>query len=158
MPVILSDMEIGLLLNEPKQLPDDYRARVQTRPKRGHRERELDIVGGRQSNFQLILRQADINPLDFSIILGYLPPGSNTIFRLRRYNGKSHEHTNTLERQTFYGFHVHVATERYQASGLREDTFAEQTTRFQDFAGALQCMLNECVFVAPTGEHPELDL
>jgi hypothetical protein len=155
MAVFLSDMEIDRLLSESKQLLGDYRARIQTRPKRGHRERELALTGSANSNFQLILRESDINPLDFSIILGYYPPGSSTLFRLRRYNGKSHEHTNIIEGVTFYDFHVHTATERYQASGLREDAFAEPTNRFQDFPTALQCMLQECGFTMPAGEHPE---
>ena len=46
------------------------------------------------------------NPLDFSVILAWLPPQSSTTFRLCRYNGKSHEHTNALEGNRFYDFHV----------------------------------------------------
>ena len=157
MAVIFSEMEIKLLLIEPKTLPDDYRLRIQTKPKRGHRERELTVTGFLRTEFQLIFRESNFNPLDFSIILACFPPGSNTLFRLRRYNGKSHEHTNTLEAVTFYNFHRHTATERYQASGLREDTFAEVTDQYQDFAGAWRCLL-DCAFSLPVGEHPELGL
>ena len=156
MPILLSDAEIARLLNEPKLLPEDYRDRIRVRPKRGHSERELEIVGEDSSEFRLILRQSDINPLDFSIILGYRPPKLNDIFRLRRYNGKSHEHTNTLESQTFYQFHIHIATERYQASGLREDSFAEPTNRFSDFQGAVRAMLADCGFVLPDSPQGEL--
>jgi hypothetical protein len=155
MAVIFSDMEISALIAEPKQLPDDYRARMQTKPKRGHRERELSLTGMAGTNFQLVLRESFINPLDFSIILGCFPPGLQTVFRLRRYNGKSHEHTNMIESQTFYDFHRHTATERYQTSGLREDAFAEISNQYQDFIGALRSMLDECAFVMPPGEHPE---
>lgn len=155
MAVVLSDMEIKLLLIEPKKLPDDYRARIQTKPKRGHRERELSITGFLKTEFILIIRESDFNPLDFSIILGCFPSDSNTLFRLCRYNGKSHEHTNKIEGETFYDFHRHSATERYQASGFREDGFAEPTNRFQDFAGALRCMFEDCAFSFPAGEHPE---
>lgn len=158
MPVIFLDMEIQLLLAEPKDLPDDYRTRIQTKPKRGHRERELSVTSLTGRDFQLIFRESNFNPLDFSIILACFPPGSNTLFRLRRYNGRSHEHTNTLENLTFYDFHRHTATERYQASGLREDTFAEPTDRYQDFAGAWRCLLDDCAFTLPVGEHPELGL
>ena len=45
MAVNLTDQGIADLLAEPKPLPYDYRSKVQTRPKRGHRERELDIDG-----------------------------------------------------------------------------------------------------------------
>ena len=74
---------------------------------------------------------------------------TNQLFRLRRYNGKSHEHTNTLEGKTLYGFHIHTATERYQESGLREDTFAELSDQYADFHGARQCMIKDCGFEVP---------
>jgi hypothetical protein len=124
MPTFLKDTEIAALIAEPKPLPVDYRSRVQTKPKRGHRERELDVDGAQGGKFRIILRQSSYNPLDFSVILAWLPPQSTTPFRLCRFNGKSHEHTNTIETATFYDFHVHRATERYQQAGAREDTFA----------------------------------
>ncbi len=88
---ILSDHDIELLLKEIKPLPEDYRSKTQIRPKRGHKERELDVQEVNGSNFRLILRQSLINPIDFSVILAYRPPNSNQLFRLRRYNGKRHE-------------------------------------------------------------------
>ncbi|MDZ7814842.1 MAG: DUF1828 domain-containing protein [Planctomycetota bacterium] len=39
---------------------------------------------------------------------------------MRRYNGKSHQHTNKIEGNTFFDFHIHQATERYQEFGERE--------------------------------------
>lgn len=138
MPVILTDEQIDSLILEAKPLPENYSERMVTKAKRGHRERELDLIGENGSEFRLILRQSLSNPLDFSVILAFLPPSSSQVFRLRRYNGKSHEHTNQLEHQTFYGFHVHQATLRYQAeSGEREDGFAEPTDRYADFPGCL---------------------
>lgn len=156
MPVRLSETEIAALIAEAKPLPADYRQRVQTKSKRGHRERELGLIGASGSEFRLILREASLNPLDFSAILAWVPPQSTSPFRLRRYNGKSHEHTNTLESQRFYDFHVHQATERYQQSGLREDSFAEPTNRYQDFTGALRCLIQECGFELPPGHQSEL--
>jgi hypothetical protein len=156
MAVQLEELVISALLAETKSLPVDYRERMQTRPKRGHKERELDITGAQGSEFRLILRQSLFNALDFSVILAYRPPGTNQLFRLRRYNGKSHEHTNVLEGQTFYDFHVHVATERYQESGLREDAFAEPADRFADFQGAIRCLLTECGFDVPPDSQGKL--
>jgi hypothetical protein len=52
----------------------------------------------------LVLRQSILNPLDFSIILAYRPPKSNQLFRLQRYNGKSHEHTNLSKGKHFMIF------------------------------------------------------
>lgn len=108
-----SDQEIERLLNERKPLPENYSTRLQLRPKRGHDERELDIQGSNGSMFRLILRQNSIISADFSVIFAYCHPGTNQVFRLRRHNGKSHEHRNRIERNFFYDFHIHTATERY---------------------------------------------
>ena len=157
MPIQLTDAEIAQLLAERKPLPADYRERIQTKPKHGHKARELDVTGVDGNEFRVILRQSLFNPFDFSVILAYRAPKTNQLFRLRRYNGKSHEHTNKLEGNTFYDFHVHMATDRYQReSGLREDSFAEATNRYSDFNGAIRCMLEDGAFDVPA--DPQLDL
>lgn len=152
----LTDTEIAALLVEPKVLPGDYRGRLQAKPKRGHKERALDLDGQDGSEFRLIIRQADLNALDFSVILAFRPTGTNQLFRLRRYNGKSHEHTNAIEGTTFYDFHIHTATERYQDRGMREDTYAEPSGRYADFDGALACMLEDCAFELPPSDQAML--
>lgn len=149
MPAKYSDDEIGRMILERKLLPQNYRACVQLRDKRGHKERELDVTGQDNTQYRLILRQSDFNALDFSIILAVSPADSSQLFRLRRYNGKSHEHTNKIEGDTFYGFHIHHATERYQESGTREDAFAESTDRYADLHSALRCMFGDCGFEVP---------
>lgn len=150
MSILLTDSEIATLINEPKQLESGYLSKLQLRPKQGHKEREMDIIGANGSEFRLILRQSLFNVLDFSAILAYSSKSSSQLFRLRRYNGKSHEHTNKLERQTIYDFHIHYATERYQHSGLREDAYAEVTNRYGDFQGALRCLIQDCGLVLPS--------
>jgi len=156
-PFQLDDAEIDALIGEAKILPSNYRGLIQTKAKSGHKERELDIVGEAGNEFRLIFRQSNFNSLDFSVILAYLPPKSSQLFRLRRFNGKSHSHTNVLEKQTFYDFHIHKATARYQReSGLREDSYAETTARYSDFQGAIQCALADCGFVMPRNDQPEL--
>jgi len=144
------DAEIQELIQERKPLPEDYMARLQVRPKRGHKERELVVAGEGGHQFQLILRQNEISTLDFSLILAYLPAGTNQVFRLRRYNGKSHWHTNTIEEQTFFDFHVHEATARYQELGMREDSFAAPAAHYSDIHSALQRLLAECGFEVPS--------
>lgn len=156
MAAVLTDLRIVALIEEPKPLVPDFRAKVQPRPRRGHKERELTVAGSRGSEFRLILRESSFNPLDFSVILAYLLPQTSTLFRLRRYNGKSHEHTNKLEGGRFYDFHIHLATERYQETGFREDSYAEPTARYQDFNGAMQCMLGDCGFILPAGDQASL--
>ena len=94
MPVTYLDQEVGRLLRERKPVPADWNSRVRLRPKRGHHEGDLTLRGDVGSEFRLILRQNKFNQLDFSIILAVRVPRSNHLFRIRRYNGKSHEHTN----------------------------------------------------------------
>jgi len=151
-----SDAEIKSMIKERKPLPEKYHSKVQLRNKHGHKERELDITGINGTQYRLILRQSNFNPLDFSIILVVNQPDSNQLFRLRRYNGKSHEHTNKIEGNTFYDFHIHHATECYQDTGYREDAFAEATNRYADFHEALLCMLEDCGFEAPHDSEPTL--
>ena len=105
-----SDNEIQKFISERKVLEPNYKSKIQLRPKRGHQEQELRIEGDDNHEFSLILRQSNSNPLDFSVILAYCPEDSNQYFRLRRYNGKSHEHTNKIESNKFYNFHIHMAT------------------------------------------------
>ena len=149
MAIIFTDQEIAGLIQEPKPLPSDYQVKIQIRPKRGHKERELDLKGSSGSEFRLVLRQSLINPFDFSVILIYRPSISNQLFRLRRYNGKSHEHTNPIEGKMFYDFHIHQATQRYQEIGAREDTFAEPSDRFADLQQAIKCLFTDCGFQMP---------
>jgi hypothetical protein len=156
MAAIFSDQDISRLIQERKPLPTDYRTKIQTRPKSGHKERELDVESVAGEDYRLILRQSIFNPLDFSVILAYRPPNSNQLFRLQRYNGKSHEHTNPIEGETFYDFHIHQATERYQEIGAREDTYAKPTDRFADFQQAIKCMLKDCGFEMPLDSQGRL--
>jgi len=151
MPIKYTDIQISEMVQERKPLPENYLSKMQLRDKRGHKERELDIICLDGNQYRIIIRQSNHNPNDFSIILGVLLPDSNQIFRLLRYNGKSHEHTNHIEKNRFYDFHIHKATERYQEYGTREDAYAEPTNRFTDFNSALQCMIEDCGFEVPDG-------
>ena len=151
-----SDANIIAFLQERKPLPKDYRSKIRLRDKRGHKEQELDIQGAEGSQFRLILRHSNFNVLDFSVILTYCPADRNQLFRLRRYNGKSHEHTNPIESNRFYNFHIHTATERYQELGMREDTHAEPSSRFSDFNTAINCMLCDCGFDVPDDPQRKL--
>lgn len=155
---MFTDEEIQELINEHKLLPGAYEERLKLKPKPGHREGELDLVGVKGSGFRLLLRQSSHNPLDFSIILAYKFEKTNQIFRLRRYNGKSHEHTNKLEGDKFYGFHIHMATKRYQLSSWKEDGYAEPTSRYATYEEALNCLLLDCGFEVVEADQMKLDL
>lgn len=114
--VTYTDDQISALVQERKPLPANWRNRARMKAKRGHDEQHLDLTGEAGTGFRLIFRQNRINGLDFSVILAVLVPQSTQVFRLRRYNGRSHQHTNAIENERFYDFHIHLATERYQAN------------------------------------------
>ena len=148
--VTYTDNEIAALVQERKPLPDKWRTRLRLRPKRGHEERDLDCTGELGGEFRVILRQSSISPLDFTAILAVHVPQSNRIFRLRRYNGKNHEHSNIIEGGIFYDYHIHMATERYQDLGAREDAYAEVSDRYEDLDGALDCLFGDAAFDVPS--------
>ena len=148
MAIIFSDLEISSLLDERKQLPDDWRNRIRfSRQKLNHEEGFLNVTGDSGNDFRIIARRNTLNQLDFSVILAVQVQGTNRLFRLRRHNGRSHEHTNRIEQQTFYDFHIHYATERYQALGMREDGYAEVTDRYGAFHQALDCLIRDANFI-----------
>ena len=144
----ISDEEIDSLIRERKLLPDDYLLKLQLRVKGSHKRRDFDIVGENGNKFVIKLRQLTQNPLDFSVILGVYPENSSMLFRLRRYNGR-HCHNNRIERSGLDGFHIHMATERYQDLGAKEEGFAESTGRYSDLGGALECLFADCGFEKP---------
>ena len=148
-PIELTDAQISALLAEPKPLPRDYKRLLNLRAKNAHHGSQLAITASSGRLIELFLRQA-INPIDFSAIFGYHSPATGRIFRLRRYNGKSHRHGNRIEGDTFYDFHIHMATERYQALGSREDTYAQPSARFYNLTTALDCLIEDCGFGVPT--------
>ena len=156
MAVSYTDDQIGGLVGERKPLPADWQERTRMKPKRGHDEQYLDLRGETGTAFRLILRQSKINGLDFSIILAVLVPQTTQVFRLRRYNGRSHEHTNQIENETFYDFHVHFATERYQELGAREDAYARPTDRYGTFQHALACLFSDANVSVPRKAQGEL--
>ena len=156
MAVIYRELEIDALVKEHKSAPSDWYDQIRLRPKRGHSEQQVEIVGDRGNIFRLIFRQNQIAPLDFSIILAVRPPQSNVVFRLLRYNGKSHEHTNRIEQNRFYHFHIHKATERYHKEDQKEDGYAEPTDRYSDLRGALKCIIDDANIKIPQDSQGSL--
>ena len=152
--VILSDSDIDMLIKEPKTPPPGLRPLTRLIERSQHLRKDFEITGASGSSFLLAIRQSKLNLFDFSAILGYRVPGFNTVFRLCRYNGK-HRHTNTIEKQAIHDFHIHYATERYQRlGGMKEDSFAMATDRYQTLDTAVQCLLDDCGFSSPIGDSP----
>jgi len=143
MTLILTDNEIADLIQEDKPLLKQ--PIIQIKEKRGHKEQKIKIEGGNGNRFVLILRQSLFNQLDFSAILGYFIPQTNNKILLKRYNGKSHEHSNPLEKtEKFYDFHIHQATERYQLAGFRAEHYALATKRYGNLNQAIECLYDDC--------------
>ena len=156
MPVAqLSDTEIAALVRMPKPLPTDYRSRLRARARpysSQHEEAQIEVQVQNTGTFRVITRKNRINPLDFCIILGYVPPERLKLFHLRRHNGL-HKHTNKLEGDSFRDFHIHYATQRYQEAGWDIDAYAEPTDRYDTVDGALETLLNDCNFIRPEDER-----
>lgn len=147
MPILLTDDEISKLINEKKTLPfkfDQFLSRQ--KESNGHRRLNYEFKSSSGNTFCIILRQNKSDLFDFSVMLDYIPEETNQKIKLIRYNGKSHEHTNKIEGNTFKpDFHIHYATERYQRSGAyKAEHYAEQTDRYSNLREAFKCLLKDC--------------
>jgi hypothetical protein len=146
---IITDAAIDAFLREKKPLPNGLRPHTKMIERNHSWRQEYPVTGELGTEFVIALRLSTLNVMDFSVILGYQVPGVNTIFRLRRYNGRSHWHTNTIENTHFRDFHIHTATERYQRRGAKEEHFAQIDKRYSTIDGAIDCLIEDCNFDAP---------
>jgi hypothetical protein len=152
LPSPIPDALINELVTETKALPAGLLGPFKPTERNGHWIKGYEFECPSGNRFVIKLRQACANPMNFSVILGYVLPGTYTVFRLRRFNGKSHFHTNIIEGTSrFYDYHIHLATERYQKTGFDEDHFAEITHRFWDMKSAIDCLVKDCGFQASLG-------
>jgi hypothetical protein len=149
---MLTDDRIERLLEEEKASIDAraFRSALATAsPRRSQRRAKTKVRGESGTTFILHLRQNVLDAYDFSVILAYLPQTGAEII-LRRHNGRNHRHRNHLEGSSFTSsFHIHYATERYQAAGFAIDGYAERTDAFHDLATALDAMLRVANFEPP---------
>lgn len=151
MEFILSDGEIEALIQERKLLPIEWIQKFVEVKKKGHTEYHLNVPGNAGRDFEIIRRESNFDLANFSVVLGVYFPGENECFRLRRYNGNNHTHTNRIEKVEVCGFHIHMTTEKYQRKNLQDnriqiDGYAEPTTRYQDIEGALRCLIKDANF------------
>lgn len=149
MAITYPDAEIVKLIQERKVLPNDWHSQL-------YKEEKLGVNGENGNKFRIIVRQNKKIPLDFSAILAVFAPQLNRYFRLRRYNGWTDPHTNRIEKEKVDGFHIHIATERYQRRGFREDAYAEPTVRYDNLDGALRCLIDDANFEEPPQHQQEL--
>lgn len=150
MAELITDSQIASFVAEQKPLLNDFLLNTQLKPKHGHEEAEVAIAGSGGQVYQIRVRRSLVNPFAFSVIL--LVKIDTGWFRVRRYNGSNHEHTNRIERNRFRSYHVHYATERYQLLGGDEDGYAEPTDRYHDVHTALQCLVDDCACIGSLGD------
>ena len=152
---MITDEQIAALITERKDIPDGLRPMTKMSEWYQHKRKSFEISTESGNEFVIAVRQSCLSVYDFSVILGYKLPRLYTVFRLRRYNGSSHQHTNILERETINGFHIYKATERYQRlTGSKEDHFAEKTDRYYHLESAIECLLVDCGFRSPLDSAP----
>lgn len=144
MSYYFTDEEINSLIAEEKSFSGSLAEIMNFKESDGHKRASVEIARPDGSQFIVKLRQNLIDVNDFSVITGFQEKGSNKDFKLRRYNGKSQEHSNKIEGNKFYNFHIHFATQRYQDEGRKEESYAEETDLYADIKGALKCLLTDC--------------
>ena len=151
-----TDEEIQSLIAEEKHFRGSIDEMMNFKESDGHKRSSVEILCADGNLFVIKLRQNLNNVNDFSAILAFQERGCNKDFKIRRYNGKSHEHSNKLEGDKFYAFHIHMATQRYQDIGRKEESFAEATNRYSDLRGALKCLLKDCNVIAKLNPQTSL--
>jgi hypothetical protein len=160
MSSVVSKDEIQRLMSTPKKLEIDPLKALESLQKKkipkGHKnkQKKMKVVNSAGDTMEVIVRQGGPDPLNFAAILLYRPPLGEPL-RLRRYNGK-HEHTNPLQGEQFFDFHIHMATEEYQNAGRSAEGYARPTSRFSDLDGALRCLLEDCGFEGFERKQQEL--
>lgn len=165
MAIIFTDPEIKELITEPKQIECSARTLWQSmKPKKRKQATYLQashefLHANGEDKWLIYLRINEKNLLDFSCGINFISKGSGKPFTLRRYNGKSHQHTNSLEREPFfYDFHIHEATERYQDSGYHEEHYATQTDRYADLRQALACLWSDFQITSTAPDDAQAEL
>ena len=149
--MFLTDEQIGRLLAERKPNIDPVEMLSTLAPDPTSRSKSAmrKVPAGDGGLFVVRVRQSVRDPYDFSIILTYEPERGHE-FILRRHNGSSHRHRNSIEGSEFENrCHIHEATERYQRRGTNAEHYAMPTGRFDNVATGLECMLHDSNFAPP---------
>ena len=114
-----------------------------------HRQRAFQVSGGSDDEARFLIYQREnlLDGLDYSSGILYLPRGGPSL-TLARYNGPSHEH-----RDIVYRPHIHRASEKAIAAGLKPESDAEETDRFETLEGALACLVNDFNVTGIRAQH-----
>lgn len=144
---MLTDDDVLRMLQTGKRIHGGFRAQILRMNLAGntsHRRSSSAVKGDDGKAYWVKLRQSIENVFDFSVILVVEYDGRQLI--LRRYNGRSHEHKNPIEKNRFYDYHIHTASQRYHERGFSPECYAERTDRYATIAEAVDCLLQDCGF------------
>lgn len=137
---MLNDSEIEYLNNVPKY----YLGGESLKWKIKDKSRKLDVPVSSEDGqhaFIIYFRQCEKHENNFSCGVRLVRSGKDDI-TLVRYNGSSHVHVNFIEKDKMeFKCHIHLAAERYWAIGRKLEDYAVSTERYQNLAGAIQCLL-----------------
>lgn len=144
---IVSDAKISEMIAERKTLPPDWMQQLNRfKDKDSRYEAQVDhIEGDAGTRFRIIVGISPVKMNVFSVVLIAVLP-ENPEFRLLRYDGSNHNHSNKIEDNRIGRKpHIHRATERYQRDERRlpHDGYAKQTDRYQDLPGAWNCFFSD---------------
>jgi hypothetical protein len=134
--MILTDTEINQYLQEEKKLKDkDFKEKVD----RGNKTTLFEVKSKSGNKYILRIRNSKSHVANWSVILSIII--KNKEYILTRYNGNYHAHTNSIEKNSISGFHIHHATERYQEKNYKIDGYATATSEYSTISGAIKKMI-----------------
>ncbi|TCT10953.1 hypothetical protein [Paralcaligenes ureilyticus] len=138
----MTDEEIDRLLTLPKTV---LNPRARGKIERGARKINYDLSSD-AGRFSLYIRQNVRISFNFSCGLLYFGQAGAEKITLARYNGSDHPHANAIEEsgRTIHGCHIHKATARYIAAGMKPESYAELTSRYTDLRGAIVALVDDC--------------
>ena len=149
---LYSDEELNQLRSMRKRVSNSN-SRWQEKPAVApvHKQRSFKVEGegGEGSRFEIYQREGLLDHSDFSCGIVYIALDGSRL-TLARYNGPGHEHGDIL-----YRTHIHRATERAIAAGMKPEREAEETDRYGTLEGALACLIDDFNVVGLNAAHDQ---
>lgn len=116
-----------------------------------HRQRSFKAAGDddERFRFEIYQREGLLDQADFSCGIAYVALDGSRL-TLARYNGPGHEHGDI-----FFQAHIHRATEKAIAAGMKAEREAEETRRYTTLEGALACLIDDFHVVGLNAVHDQ---
>jgi len=147
----LSDELVETIVKERKFIDDDLRLDdLKLRNDEVHYRMKKDLIC-EEHKCIVKVRQAVLNPLNFSIILVYVDR-FKTEHLLVRYNGNHGRHTNLLTQEKIDGPHIHRWTEDYFKKTDNPLGFAEKTSSYITLKDAVRMFIRDMNILKATDQ------